>query len=71
MVCPMLCLILFSFHLTSSLFQDGTQVQLKSVGLQKYVSASGGGGSNVTVNQDAASSWETFKVCNLPIAVTS
>ncbi|KAL6859076.1 hypothetical protein ACP4OV_018078 [Aristida adscensionis] len=41
---------------------DGTQVQLKSVGLQKYVSAGGGGGGNVTVSQDAASSWETFKV---------
>ncbi|KAL6644639.1 hypothetical protein ACP70R_016247 [Stipagrostis hirtigluma subsp. patula] len=41
---------------------DGTQVQLKSVGLQKYLSAGGGGGGNVTVNRDAASSWETFKV---------
>nr|CAB3483283.1 unnamed protein product [Digitaria exilis] len=42
---------------------DGTQVQLKSVGLQKYVSAGDGGGGNVTVDRDAASSWETFKVC--------
>ncbi|KAL6661259.1 hypothetical protein ACP70R_000643 [Stipagrostis hirtigluma subsp. patula] len=41
---------------------DGTQVQLKSVGLQKYLSAGGGGGGNVTVNRDAASSWETFKL---------
>ncbi|PUZ51915.1 hypothetical protein GQ55_6G229400 [Panicum hallii var. hallii] len=41
---------------------DGTQVQLKSVGLQKYVSAGDGGGSNVTVDRDAASSWETFKL---------
>ncbi|RLM61265.1 glucan 1,3-beta-glucosidase A-like [Panicum miliaceum] len=40
---------------------DGTQVQLKSVGLQKYVSAGDGGGGNVTVDRDAASSWETFK----------
>ena len=48
------------------MLQDGTQVQLKSVGLQKYVCAGAGGGSNVTVDRDAASSWETFKVCNLP-----
>jgi hypothetical protein len=43
-------------------FQDGTQVQLKSVALQKYVSAAGGGGGSVAVDQDVASSWETFKV---------
>jgi len=41
---------------------DGTQVQLKSVGLQKYVCAGNGGGGNVTVDPDAASSWETFKL---------
>lgn len=41
---------------------DGTQVQLKSVALQKYVSAYSGGGSNVTVDRAATSSWETFKV---------
>ncbi|OEL19560.1 hypothetical protein BAE44_0019421, partial [Dichanthelium oligosanthes] len=41
---------------------DGTQVQLKSVGLHKYVSAGDGGGGNVTVDRDAASSWETFKL---------
>lgn len=41
---------------------DGTQVQLKSVALQKYVSAGGGGGGSVTVDQDVASSWETFKL---------
>ncbi|KAJ4802250.1 hypothetical protein LUZ62_014816 [Rhynchospora pubera] len=41
---------------------DGTQVQLKSVTLQKYVSAVGGGGSNVTVDRDSASTWETFKL---------
>jgi hypothetical protein len=46
-------------------------VQLKSVGLQNYVSAVSGGGGNVMVNQDVASSWETFKVCSLLIAVTS
>lgn len=44
------------------LAQDGTQVQLKSVTLQKYISAAGGGGSNVTVDRDFASTWETFKV---------
>ncbi|RCV31544.1 hypothetical protein SETIT_6G186500v2 [Setaria italica] len=41
---------------------DGTQVQLKSVGRQKYVSTGDGGGGNVTVDRDAASSWETFKL---------
>lgn len=38
------------------------QVQLKSLALQKYVSAVGGGGGNVNVDQDSASTWETFKV---------
>ncbi|CAM0871367.1 unnamed protein product [Alopecurus aequalis] len=41
---------------------DGVQVQIKSVALQKYVSAAGGGGGEVTVDQDTASSWETFKL---------
>nr|XP_018684088.1 PREDICTED: glucan 1,3-beta-glucosidase A-like isoform X2 [Musa acuminata subsp. malaccensis] len=41
---------------------DGTQVQLKSVALQKYVSAADGGGGNVTIDRDVASSWETFKM---------
>ncbi|CAL5321883.1 unnamed protein product [Camellia sinensis] len=39
---------------------DGTYVQLKSVTLQKYVSAENGGGMNVTVDRDIPSSWETF-----------
>ncbi|XP_065875449.1 probable glucan 1,3-beta-glucosidase A isoform X1 [Euphorbia lathyris] len=39
---------------------DGTQVQLKSVTLQKYVSAENGGGMGITVDRDVASSWETF-----------
>ncbi|OAY85303.1 putative glucan 1,3-beta-glucosidase A, partial [Ananas comosus] len=42
--------------------RDGTQVQFKSVVLQKFVSAAGGGGSNVMVDRDIASSWETFKL---------
>ena len=42
--------------------QDGTQVQLRSVVLNKYVSAANGGGSNVTVDRDVASTWETFRV---------
>ena len=42
--------------------QDGTQVQLRSVVLNKYVSAANGGGSNVTVESDVASTWETFRV---------
>lgn len=42
--------------------QDGTQVQLRSVVLNKYISAANGGGSNVTVDRDVASAWETFRV---------
>ncbi|KAG6666677.1 probable glucan 1,3-beta-glucosidase A isoform X2 [Carya illinoinensis] len=41
---------------------DGTEVQFRSVTLQKYVCAENGGGSNVTVGRDVASSWETFKL---------
>ncbi|XP_010272968.1 PREDICTED: probable glucan 1,3-beta-glucosidase A [Nelumbo nucifera] len=41
---------------------DGTQVQLKSVGLQKYASAENGGGMGVTVDRDIPSSWETFRL---------
>ncbi|GMH24684.1 hypothetical protein Nepgr_026527 [Nepenthes gracilis] len=41
---------------------DGTEVQLKSVTLQKYVSAENGGGGNVTVDRDVPSSWETFRL---------
>ncbi|XP_031256224.1 probable glucan 1,3-beta-glucosidase A isoform X2 [Pistacia vera] len=39
---------------------DGTQVQFKSVTLQKYVSAENGGGMGVSVDRDVAFSWETF-----------
>ncbi|KAK9037732.1 hypothetical protein V6N11_022634 [Hibiscus sabdariffa] len=39
---------------------DGTQVQFKSETLQKYVSAENGGGMDISVNRDDASSWETF-----------
>ncbi|KAK3211231.1 hypothetical protein Dsin_015937 [Dipteronia sinensis] len=39
---------------------DGTQVQFKSVTLQKYVCAENGGGMDVSVSRDVASSWETF-----------
>ncbi|KAK4584139.1 hypothetical protein RGQ29_022036 [Quercus rubra] len=41
---------------------DGTEVQFKSVTLQKYMSAENGGGMNVTVSRDVASSWESFKL---------
>ncbi|KAJ1258621.1 hypothetical protein BS78_10G090000 [Paspalum vaginatum] len=41
---------------------DGTQVQIRSVVLNKYVSAANGGGSNVTVDRDVASTWETFRL---------
>ncbi|XP_027079418.1 probable glucan 1,3-beta-glucosidase A isoform X2 [Coffea arabica] len=43
---------------------DGTEVQLKSVMLQKYVSADNGGGMNVTVDRDTPLSWETFRASN-------
>lgn len=42
--------------------QDGTEVQFKSVTLQKYVSSENGGGMNVSVDKDIPSSWETFRV---------
>ncbi|KAI5069678.1 hypothetical protein GOP47_0015979 [Adiantum capillus-veneris] len=48
-------------HARSGL-QDGSQVQLKSVTLNKYMSAEGGGGQQVVVNRQTASGWETFKV---------
>ncbi|KAE8696233.1 Helicase domain-containing protein [Hibiscus syriacus] len=39
---------------------DGTQVSFKSVKLQKYVCAENGGGMDISVYRDSASSWETF-----------
>lgn len=44
------------------LFQDGTQVQLKSTKFNKYLASEGGGGADVVANRDSASGWETFKV---------
>ncbi|KAI3852318.1 hypothetical protein MKX03_018963 [Papaver bracteatum] len=41
---------------------DGAGVQLKSVSLNKYVSAKYGGGACVFVDQDEADTWETFKL---------
>ncbi|XP_020588424.1 glucan 1,3-beta-glucosidase A-like [Phalaenopsis equestris] len=41
---------------------DGTQIQLKSITLKNYLSANNGGGSTVSANQPAASTWETFKL---------
>lgn len=41
---------------------DGTKVQFKSAALNTYVSAENGGGQNVVVNRDNASTWETFKL---------
>ncbi|XP_057972500.1 probable glucan 1,3-beta-glucosidase A isoform X3 [Malania oleifera] len=41
---------------------DGTEVQLKSVTLQKYVCAENGGGTNVTADRDVPLSWETFRL---------
>ncbi|KAJ4850492.1 hypothetical protein Tsubulata_011954 [Turnera subulata] len=41
---------------------DGTEVQFRSLTMQKYVSAENGGGMGITVDRDAASSWETFRL---------
>ncbi|XP_028763803.1 probable glucan 1,3-beta-glucosidase A [Neltuma alba] len=41
---------------------DGTQVQLKSTKLQKFLVAENGGGANVLANRDSASGWETFRL---------
>ncbi|KAK4264888.1 hypothetical protein QN277_026009 [Acacia crassicarpa] len=41
---------------------DGTQVQLKSTKLQKFLVAENGGGDNVLANRDSASGWETFRI---------
>lgn len=39
---------------------DGTEVQLKSVVLNKYLSAERGGGSSIIVTASEANDWETF-----------
>ncbi|CAI0422092.1 unnamed protein product, partial [Linum tenue] len=41
---------------------DGTEVQFKSVTLQRYISAENGGGMGVSVGKDSPSAWETFRV---------
>ncbi|EFJ11085.1 hypothetical protein SELMODRAFT_24801, partial [Selaginella moellendorffii] len=41
---------------------DGTQIQLKSLKLGKYVSAENSGGGKMVVNRQNPSSWETFKL---------
>ncbi|XP_049380599.1 probable glucan 1,3-beta-glucosidase A isoform X1 [Solanum stenotomum] len=48
---------------------DGTQVQLKSVTLQKYISAQNGGGMNVSVDRDNPLEWETFKLWRISESV--
>ncbi|KAL0396529.1 UNVERIFIED_CONTAM: hypothetical protein Scaly_0101300, partial [Sesamum calycinum] len=42
--------------------EDGTEVQLKSVTLNKYVSADNGGGATIAVDRDFPQSWETFRL---------
>ncbi|PKU83906.1 hypothetical protein MA16_Dca006381 [Dendrobium catenatum] len=41
---------------------DGTQIQVKSVTQNNYLSAQNGGGSTIIANQPSASTWETFKL---------
>ncbi|GMN33691.1 hypothetical protein TIFTF001_004293 [Ficus carica] len=41
---------------------DGTQIQLKSTKVNRYLSAENGGGSTVVANRESASGWETFRL---------
>ncbi|KAF7839978.1 putative glucan 1,3-beta-glucosidase A [Senna tora] len=41
---------------------DGTQIQVKSTKLQKFLVAENGGGTDVLANRDSASGWETFRL---------
>ncbi|PKA59483.1 hypothetical protein AXF42_Ash016507 [Apostasia shenzhenica] len=41
---------------------DGTQIQLKSVTQNSFLSADNGGGSAIVANRPSASVWETFKL---------
>ncbi|XP_042015552.1 probable glucan 1,3-beta-glucosidase A [Salvia splendens] len=41
---------------------DGTEVQLRSVSGNKYVSADNGGGGAVSVDRDVPLAWETFRL---------
>ncbi|KAF3441031.1 hypothetical protein FNV43_RR19317 [Rhamnella rubrinervis] len=41
---------------------DGTQIQLKSTKLQKYLCAEQGGGNIIVANRSSASGWETFRL---------
>ncbi|KAJ0097194.1 hypothetical protein Patl1_27298 [Pistacia atlantica] len=41
---------------------DGTQVQLLSTKLNKYLSPENGGGTTVVANRSSASGWETFRL---------
>nr|BAJ97814.1 predicted protein [Hordeum vulgare subsp. vulgare] len=41
---------------------DGTQLQFRSVKLNKYVAAENGGGAVLVANRPQASGWETFKL---------
>lgn len=46
-------------------WQDGTQIQLRSASLGKYLCAENGGGSVLVANRASPSGWETFKVSDL------
>ncbi|KAL5555977.1 hypothetical protein UlMin_038213 [Ulmus minor] len=41
---------------------DGTQVQFKSVKLQRFLSSENGGGTILVANRSSASGWETFRL---------
>ncbi|KAK7322437.1 hypothetical protein VNO77_25816 [Canavalia gladiata] len=44
---------------------DGTQVQLMSTKLQRYLSSEQGGGAAIVANRESASGWETFRLWRL------
>ncbi|GMN33685.1 hypothetical protein TIFTF001_004296 [Ficus carica] len=41
---------------------DGTQIQLKSTKVNRYLTAENGGGSIVVANRESADDWETFRL---------
>ncbi|KAG0495003.1 hypothetical protein HPP92_005997 [Vanilla planifolia] len=58
---PIKAVNLGGWLVTEDLFRDGTQIRLKSVAHNKYLSSEKGGGSTVDANRQVASRWETFK----------
>ncbi|KAH7290562.1 hypothetical protein KP509_30G053800 [Ceratopteris richardii] len=51
-----------TIFLLLNFLQDGSQIQFRSVTLNKFMSAEGGGGGKIMINRQVGSDWETFKV---------